>query len=251
MNVIYFIIAAGIIAALAELLGGMLVASQRELSRKIQEYFIALGAGFLLALGVIDLIPESLENIGSSAPLWILLGFSIIHFVEHTIVEHLHFGEETHSDVMISKTASLSAFAGLFIHAFFDGLAISAGMYYNFSLGVMIFFAILLHKFPEGLTISSIMLAARQPRKIAMYATFGIAGGTMLGILMIFFLSNVDPAITGYAFAFSAGATLYVGASDLIPEINHSHNRLLSIVVFIGMILYYVSGLFLKGFVGH
>ncbi|MBW7887527.1 MAG: ZIP family metal transporter [Bacteroidetes bacterium] len=251
MNVIYYIILAGIIAACAELFGGMLVASRRELSRKIQEYFIALGAGFLLALGIIDLIPESLEHIGGFAPFWILLGFSVIHFVEHTVVEHLHFGEETHSEVMISRAASLSAFAGLFIHAFFDGLAISAGMYYNFSLGVMIFIAILLHKFPEGLTISSIMLAARQPRKVAMYATFGIAGGTMLGILMIFFLTNVDPQITGYAFAFSAGATLYVGASDLIPEINHSQNRILSVVVFFGMMLYYVSELLLKQILNH
>ncbi len=251
MNITLLIIIAGIIAACAELLGGMLIASKRELSRKLQEYFIALGAGFLLALVIINLIPESIEHIGGIAPLLILAGFSTIHFVEHTIVEHLHFGEETHHEVMLSKTASYSAFAGLFIHAFFDGLAISAGMYYNLNLGIMIFIAILLHKFPEGLTIASIMLAAKQPKKTAMFATMGIAGGTMLGIFMIFFLSNVDSAITGYAFAFSAGAAMYVAASDLIPEINHSHNRKLSVVVFLGMLLFYFSGMFLSSFVGH
>jgi ZIP family zinc transporter/zinc and cadmium transporter len=246
-----YIILAGLIAGAAEILGGAFVAWKRDLSKKIQENLIALGAGFLLALVMIDLLPESIENIGSTAPIWMLFGFSVIHFVEHTVVKHLHFGEETHSHVMVSKVASYSAFWGLFIHAFFDGLAISAGMYYDLPLGILIFIAILLHKFPEGLTIASIMLASNQSRQTAVKATAGIAGGTMIGIFMIFFLQNLDPKITGYAFAFSAGAALYVSASDLIPEINRSDNRILSLVVFVGMMMYYGSGMFLKGIVGH
>jgi zinc transporter ZupT len=252
MNIItIYIILAGLIAGAAEIAGGAFVAWKRDLSKKIQENLIALGAGFLLALVMIDLLPESIQNIGATAPLWMLFGFSIIHFVEHTIVKHLHFGEETHSHVMVSKVASYSAFWGLFIHAFFDGLAISAGMYYDLPLGILIFIAILLHKFPEGLTVASIMLASNQSRKTAINATAGIAAGTMIGIFMIFFLQNLDPKITGYAFAFSAGAALYVSASDLIPEINRSDNRILSIVVFVGMVMYYASGMFLKGLVGH
>lgn len=251
MNVTIYIIIAGIIAAAAEIFGGALVAWNRDLSKKIQEYLIALGAGFLLALVMIDLLPESIENIGINAPLLMLFGFSVIHFVEHTVVKHLHFGEETHSDIMVSKVASYSAFWGLFIHAFFDGLAISSGMYYDFTLGVMIFIGITLHKIPEGLTIASIMLASKHSKQTALLASAGIAGGTMLGILMIFFLQNVDPKITGLAFAFSAGAALYVSASDLIPEINRSDNRLLSIVVFVGMVLFYVSGIVLEGLLHH
>lgn len=250
-EVTIFIIAAGIVAAGAEVLGGAFVAWKRDVSKTIQEYLIALGAGFLLALVMIDLLPESIEHLGAAAPLWMLIGFSVIHFVEHTVVEHLHFGEETHSDIMVSRVASYSAFWGLFIHAFFDGLAISAGMYYNFSLGIMIFFAITLHKFPEGLTIASIMLASQQTKKTALRASAGVAGGTMIGILMIFFLQNVDPMITGYAFAFSAGAALYVSASDLIPEINRSDNRKLSLVVFGGMVLFYLSGLLVHSAIGH
>ncbi|MEW5798638.1 MAG: ZIP family metal transporter [Bacteroidota bacterium] len=250
-DVTIFIILAGIVAAGAEIIGGAFVAWRREVSKSIQEYLIALGAGFLLALVMIDLLPESITHLGATAPLWMLFGFSVIHFVEHTVVEHLHFGEETHSDIMVSRVASYSAFWGLFIHAFFDGLAISAGMYYNLALGVMIFVAITLHKFPEGLTIASIMLASQQTRKTALRASAGVAGGTMLGILMIFFLQNVDSKITGYAFAFSAGAALYVSASDLIPEINRSDNRKLSLVVFGGMVLFYVSGLMVHSVIGH
>ena len=154
----------GLIAAGAEIFGGALVALRKEWPRQIQEYLLALSAGFLLALVFFDLIPESLNLLGSTAPLYIVIGFGLLHFFEHTIVGHLHFGEETHADVMVSKMASLSAFSGLFIHAFFDGVSISAGMQYNFYIGMLVFIAILLHKLPEGLTIASIMIAARQPR---------------------------------------------------------------------------------------
>ncbi len=80
-DVTIYIILAGLIASAAEILGGAFVAWKRDISRKIQEYLIALGAGFLLALVMIDLLPESIENIGHSAPLWMLIGFSDIHFV--------------------------------------------------------------------------------------------------------------------------------------------------------------------------
>jgi zinc transporter ZupT len=251
MNITFVILLFGLIAAGAVILGGSLVVLRREWPRKIQEYLLALGAGFLLALVIVDLIPESLEGIGGSAPLLILLGFSILHFAEHTLVGHLHFGEETHSEVMVSPVASYSAFWGMFIHSFFDGLSISAGLQYNYALGVMIFIGILLHKFPEGLTIASIMLAAGQTRKKALWASGAIAAGTMLGIVSIFLLSGVDARITGHAFAFSAGVGLYVGASDLIPEINRSGNRVTPVFVFVGMLLFYVSSLIVGRMLGH
>ena len=251
MNLRIQIVLFGLIAAGAVILGGSLVALRREWPKRIQEYLLALGAGFLLALVIIDLIPEALEGIGGLAPLLILIGFSALHFAEHTFVGHLHFGEETHDDVMVSSVASHSAFWGMFIHSFFDGLAISAGLQYNYALGLMIFFGILLHKFPEGLTIASIMLAAHQPRKSVLWASGGIALGTMLGIVSIFFLENVDAHVTGYAFAFSAGVGMYVGASDLIPEINRSENRITPIIVFVGMLLFYVSSLLVAGVVGR
>src|SRR6266436_868327 len=113
----------GLASAGAEVLGGTLVVLRKEWPAKIQEYLIALSAGFLLALVFFDLIPESIGLLGSIASLYIAIGFGLLHFFEHTLVGHLHFGEETHSEVMVTRIASLSAFSGLFVHAFFDGVA--------------------------------------------------------------------------------------------------------------------------------
>ncbi len=55
-------------------------------------------------------------------------------------------------------------------------------MKYDFYLGLLIFFAVLLHKIPEGLTIASVMLAAAHRRQTAFLASAAIGVATMLGI---------------------------------------------------------------------
>jgi ZIP family zinc transporter/zinc and cadmium transporter len=235
------IILFGLVAAAAEILGGSLVLLRRRWPRQVQEYLLSLSAGFILALVFMELIPESITAVGGVASLAMLIGYAVLHFFEHTVVGHLHFGEETHKEVMVSTLASFSTFAGLFIHAFFDGFVISAGMQFDFQLGLLIFFAVLLHKIPEGLTIATVMLAAERGRGTAFLASAAIGIATMLGVLSVFLLSGLSGQVIGIAFAFSAGAATYVGASDLIPEINHSRNRIIPLLVFAGMLLFYAG----------
>jgi zinc and cadmium transporter len=239
MNNIPIILLFGLIAAGAEIAGAAVVLLRRRWPKNIQEYLIALGSGFILALAFSELIPESFNAIGEEAAVFIILGYAAIHVFEHTIVRHLHFGEETHHDVMVSKVASLSAYAGLFVHAFFDGFSISVGMHFNYFVGLLIFIAVLLHKVPEGMTIASIMLSARYTKKFSLWASFGLSVATVLGACMIFVFTSVDREITGIAFAISAGAAVYVGATDLVPEINKSENRLAPVIVLLGMLLFY------------
>jgi zinc transporter ZupT len=231
----------GLIAALAEVLGGSLIYLRKSWPQRAQEMLLALGAGFILALVFLKLIPASIQKLGETAALYCLLGFATIHFFEHTIVGHLHFGEETHPEVMVSKAASFSAFSGLFVHAFFDGFTISVGLHFDYLLGVLIFLAVLLHKIPEGLTIGSIVLASGYSKKTVLYSSVGLGLATMLGVCAVFVFQQVSEGMIGMGFAFSAGVAVYVGASDLIPEINKSKDRIPPLVVFAGMVLFYLS----------
>ena len=230
-----------LVASLAVIFGGSLIVSRKSWPTRFQETLLALSSGFILALVFLKLVPTSFAFVGESAAIWILIGFATVHFFEHTIVRHFHFGEETHSDKMMSHMTGYSAFTGLFIHAFFDGLSISVGFQFDFLLGLLIFFAILLHKFPEGLTIGSIMMTAGFSRKIVLYSAIGIGIATFLGACSVFILDHVEARLAGFAFAFSAGTVTYVGASDLIPEVNKSESHLPPLLVFAGMILFYFS----------
>lgn len=244
MKIILF----GFIAALAEFLGGVTTVLRPHWPRQTQQVLLALGAGFILALVFLDLIPASLQAAGDHAPFVIMLGFAMSHFFEHALVGHLHFGEETHTDVMVSKRATASAIVGLSIHAFFDGFAISVGMQYDFLLGVLIAIAVILHKFPEGLTMGSIMLASGSSKRSILLATGGLATATLLGVFSALALVEINKEYLGYALAASAGIGMYVGGSDLIPEINKSHSRIPPLIVFGGMLLFYVSERMLEKF---
>jgi len=231
----------GLVAAMAETVGGAIVVLRRQWPGRTQEYLLALSAGFILALVFLELIPESIEAAGAGAPIAMLAGYAALHFVEHTIVGHLHFGEETHHEVMITRAASMSTFGGLFLHSFFDGFAIGAALQFEHALGILVFVAVLLHKIPEGLTIASVMLAARHSRRTALIASAAVGCATLLGVAAVPIIARDSEILLGYALAFSAGIATYVGATDLVPEINASRNRVVPVVVFAGFLLLYMG----------
>src|SRR5215469_12089584 len=139
----------GTTAAVADVFGGTLIV-RKHWERSYLKYFVALGAGFMLATAMIEIVPESFDLRGRSAALLILIGYLIIHFFEHTVTPHFHFGEETHHDQFIAVHKGYSVLLGLMIHTFFDGIAIASGFIVSNWLGWVIFLAIFLHKIPEG-----------------------------------------------------------------------------------------------------
>src|ERR1700685_330221 len=166
MSAIVISILLGLTAAAANRVGGAIIV-QRNWERRYLRYFVALGAGFMLATALVEMVPESLELRGKSAAFLVLLGYLMIHFFEHTVTPHFHFGEETHHDEFMHSHNSYSVLLGLIIHTFFDGIAIASGFLVSNWLGWIIFLAIFLHKIPEGFTVSSVMLAGGRRRGTA------------------------------------------------------------------------------------
>src|ERR1700752_987531 len=139
----------------------------------------------MLATALVEMVPESLELRGKPATFLVLLGYLIIHFFEHTVTPHFHFGEETHHDEFVHSHKSYSVLLGLIIHTFFDGIAIASGFLVSNVLGWLIFLAIFLHKIPEGFTESSVMLASGRSRGTAWGASIVLGGATLAGGLTI------------------------------------------------------------------
>jgi ZIP family zinc transporter/zinc and cadmium transporter len=150
-----------------------------------------------------------------------------VHLSQHTATQHFHFGEETHH---VTQTAGVTALIGLLLHTFFDGVAIASGFAVSRALGVLVFLAILLHKLPEGLTIASLQLAggAKPSRAIGSAALLGAA--TVVGVLTTDWVSF----LAAHGLALSAGVTLYVGASNLVPEFQGKSGYGLPIAFFLG-----------------
>src|SRR5436190_22008996 len=112
----------GLVAALGNLLGGYFVV-RKHWPRQHLQYFLALGAGYMLAVAFVEVIPESVRLSGESALVFVLIGFFLVHLFEHTIAPHFHFGEETHCEEVSRYHARPSVPVGMRIHTLFDGVA--------------------------------------------------------------------------------------------------------------------------------
>jgi zinc transporter ZupT len=224
-------VALGILAALADVAGGLVLVRARGVERYLR-YFVALGAGFLMAVALLEMTPESLKLSPTLGPILIMIGYCAVHLLEHTINSHFHYGEETHHNEFVSARTGYSVLGGLTVHALFDGVAIGSGFAVNQAMGWLIFLAILLHKAPEGFTMASVMLASGRSRNAAFYSAVVLAGATLVGVLII----AVAPTWKLYGLPISAGVALYVGASDLVPEVNREPGIRMALVFFLGVV---------------
>src|SRR6185369_11541325 len=181
------------------------------------------GAGFMLAAAFARMLPESAHM--PHAFLFVLVGYFGVHLFEHTVAPHFHFGEEVHPEALLRPSAGYLALLGLGVHTLFDGFMIGP------ALGVLLSIAVIVHKVPEGVTIASIMLAGGQSPRAA------VGAGALLGVLTLAGAAATHMLAAhnvGYALALSAGVTIYVAASDLIPEVNREGGPALGWTVFAG-----------------
>ena len=223
----------GVVAGLANAVGGLLLV-RRSPSKRSLRYFVALGAGFMLSAATLEMIPEGLALNPRWGPMLLLGGYCGIHLLEHTLVPHFHFGEETHRHEFMSLKTTYSVLLGLAVHTFFDGIAIGSGFVISSWLGWLIFGAIFLHKIPEGFTVASVMLAGGRGQRAAFASSLLLGVTTLLGVLAI----NAAPGLVHLGLPLAAGVTIYVAASDLVPEVNREPGIRMALVLFAGVALF-------------
>jgi zinc transporter ZupT len=223
-----------LIAAAGNVLGALAVTRRAVLQLRVIELLVAFGAGFMLSVAIVELLPAALSRSGSIAPVLVLAGYLAVHLTQHTVTPHFHFGEETHA---VSAVAGTSALVGLLLHTFFDGVAIASAFLVRPALGIMVFVAILLHKFPEGVTISSLMVAGgrSQGRAVGAAGLLGVA--TLIGVV----LTDQLGFLVQHGLALSAGVTIYVAASNLVPEFQGKKGWTLPAAFFAGAAVFYVT----------
>jgi zinc transporter ZupT len=154
----------GIVAALANVLGGLILfpVGVQKIYKKSLKYVLALGAGFMLAVSFVDVLPEVVElwlkkdGFGFERkfdfPMILLLGgYLLTQFFEHTVAPHFHLGEEVQADHLISTRSAYTAIGGLLIHTFFDGVSISAAAQVDYKVGILVLSLSFSTSFPKVL----------------------------------------------------------------------------------------------------
>jgi zinc transporter ZupT len=252
----------GVLAASANVLGAAILFPSKlhTTYRHFLRYLLSVGAGFMLSVTVFEILPKTIElwadsiaKVGENGylpPMLLLLGgYLLTQFLEHTIAPHFHLGEEMHCEdeehahELISSRSAYTAVAGLLVHTFFDGVTIAAASQIDVKVGFLVFVAVFLHKFPEGFTVGSMVLAAGKARRQVMIAASLLGAATLAGVLVFYVVGTNLGVSVAYALPVAGGVTLYVAASDLIPEVNHHGGRsaLVSLSVFAGVALFFAA----------
>ena len=228
-----------LLAALGNVIGAAAVARRAGSELRVIELLVAFGAGFMLAVAIVEVLPEAFTRSGAAAPALVLAGYLAVHLTQHTVTPHFHFGEETHA---VTPVAGPTALVGLLLHTFFDGVAIASAFLVGPTLGLLVFIAIFIHKLPEGVTIASLMLAGGRSVRQALGAAGLLGVATVLGVVV----TDQLKFLVVHGLAVSAGVTLYVAASNLVPEFQGKPGWRLPAAFFAGAAAFYATRIALR-----
>jgi ZIP family zinc transporter len=242
-----FIIIFGVATFFSTLSGGLIAARYRARFGIIS----AFAAGVLIAVSLIDLLPESLKlakelNVPIDHIMYSLAsGFIFLYILERYFsVHHVCEGSVCHN--IRHPKGGLFGAAELSAHSFVDGFAIGLGFHLDSQVGIVVGVAVLSHDFSDGINTFTVMLKAGNSLKSSIQMLFLDAVAPVLGALSTLFIT-VPGGYLVLILPFFAGGFLYLGAGDLLPEVHEKNPPLVSVVsTLVGFLLIFMISRFLN-----
>jgi len=213
----YLFIGLAVIAdGLAGLAGGLL--SERWLMKR-QAGLIGFAAGAILAATFLDVLPEALATSGSTAFPWAFGGLVAFAILEWQLGHHHHQGGQgSYRSLPVSLLLSDA------LHNAGDGAAVAAAFLISPRTGLTVTLAIVAHEVPQEVGDYAVLRAAGFPRGRALLSLAGVQMTAAIGAVGMILASGRFRAATAVALSIAAGSFLYIGATDLLPEL-HSGRR--------------------------
>jgi zinc and cadmium transporter len=191
-------------------------------------------------MAFLQMIPEAFKLIPNTFGIWLLVGFCLLLVLERFIMVHACEEHGCHY-----HTIGLAAFMGLTIHGLIEGFALASSQLVA-NLGVLVLIAIVSHKAPAGIALTSILKMSGKKNRQILGFVIGVALSGPIGIFLAYCLlqsENYQNA-AGILLSISSGTFLYIGACDLLPEIHRTDGekikRLISFIA--GILISVISG---------
>lgn len=202
--------------SLIALVGSVTLILSEQMLQRILLPLVAFAAGSLIGSAFLHMIPAGLESYGNgdSFFLWILLGFLVFFALEQLLHWHHCHRAVTNS----KKPLTYLILIGDALHNFIGGLAIAGIFLIDIRLGIMAWVAAAAHEIPQELGDFGVLISGGWKKGTALLFNVFSALTFLVGGLVAYMVSskiNVD-----FLVPFAAGNFLYIGASDLVPEVN-------------------------------
>ena len=199
---------------------GSFLPLMRELSQRALALLLSFSAGVLLGAVFFHMLPEIGEMLGENLGWPILVGFLLIFVMERFVF--VHACEERDCDI---HQMGIPAFMGISLHSLLDGLALGAGLMLP-QLGPVVLLAVIIHKMPDSISITSILLSAGwSRRKVAMLSLLFSLTTPVGALLAYFFFRALSPENVAIAIGISAGTFLAIATADILPQVHRIEER--------------------------
>ena len=201
------------------LLGGFLPL-MRALSQRALAHMLSFSAGVLLGAVFFHMLPETAAVLNERVGWPILTGFLLIFVMEKFVF--VHACEEHACDI---HQMGLPAFLGISLHSLLDGVALGAGLILP-ELGPVVLLAVIIHKMPDSMSVSSILLAAGWNRRKISWLNVLFSLTTPAGAFIAYlFFRSLSPENVAAAIGVSAGTFLAIATADILPQVHRIEQR--------------------------
>ena len=233
MSTLAWIVTSSLLMSAIALVGSLTLILQASTLQRILLPLVAFSAGSLIGGAFFHMIPAGLMAYGftNSFFVWILAGFSVFFALEQFL--HWHHCHRAKADC--KKPLTYLILIGDGLHNFIGGLAIAGTFLLDMRVGIMAWLAAAAHEIPQELGDFAVLIHGGWEKRKALLFNVLSALTFLLGGLVAYIASfTVDVT---FLIPFAAGNFIYIGASDLIPEIKEHENLLTNIQNFLAFVL--------------
>jgi len=232
MNTLWWIVSSGILMSAIALIGSITLLLAEATLQHVMLPLVAFAAGSLIGGAFFHMIPTGMIKYGGDETfyLWVLLGFTVFLGLEQL----LHWHHCRRAAAPCKQPLTYLILIGDSLHNFIGGLAIAGAFLIDTRLGITAWLAAAAHEIPQELGDFAVLINGGWSKRGALLCNLASALTFLLGGIVAYaasFTVNVD-----FLVPFAAGNFLYIGASDLVPEIN-KHGSMRVNVVHLGAFL--------------
>jgi zinc and cadmium transporter len=221
MEPLLWIVGSSVLMSAIALTGSVTLVMSEATRQRLMLPLVAFAAGSLIGGALLHMIPAALDGGVSAATtlVWVLAGFVVFFALE----QFLHWHHCHRASTSCRRPLTYLILVGDGLHNFLGGLAVASTFLADIRLGIATWLAAAAHEVPQELGDFAVLVhGGWEPKKALLFNW--LSGLTFLLGGLITYLAAAQSDVF-FLVPFAAGNFLYIGASDLVPEVNR-HERL-------------------------
>jgi zinc and cadmium transporter len=216
LDTFWWIFAGGVLMSAISLIGSATLLLPEATLNRIIMPLVAFAAGSLLGGAFFHMLPAAMEGTGGDPGvfLWTLVGFALFFALEQFL--HWHHCHRASADC--KKPLTYLILLGDGLHNFLGGLGVAGVFLIDVRLGIAAWLAAAAHEVPQELGDFGVLIHGGWRKATALVLNLFSGLTFLLGSLVAYAASaRIE---VEFLVPFAAGNFIYIGASDLVPEVN-------------------------------